>query len=281
MTSSMEDRLRSLESANRLLMRNARIARVFAVALLATVAVGMTCREEPDPNHIKAITLEVERITVRDGQGAARIVLIGGSDVRGGNATIVGVFDAKGRRRAALTTTVGNEGDAVALEFKDEDGKTGLELALENLGPDGNRASIAVGRPDSERAGLFLNEKGPRVVVLGRESADGVAGMYLSEAGPRVVVSGKGSADGAAGMYMDELGPRVVVSGKENAVGTAELHVNANGPRVTVSDARGRARAILGTVEAPDSTGKPVHYPESTMTLVGENGKVLYRMPPQ
>ena len=60
-----------------------------------------------------------------------------------------------------------------------------------------------------------------------------------------------------------------------------ELGVDSNGsPSLTLFDKNGQPRAILGAMADEDPAGgPPIKLPESTLTLLDGDGKVIWRAP--
>ena len=153
MTRFIEDRLARLEAANRVLVREARIARALVILLFAALAIGMTWPQGQDPKHIKAKSLEVEEIIVRDERGIPRMMLIGGMEAEGGNATTFIMANAEGNPRAMLKATVGKDTDAAVFHLVDDKGDPRA-----SVGYDPSVASITVGDCTMKQALLSLLE---------------------------------------------------------------------------------------------------------------------------
>jgi hypothetical protein len=80
-----------------------------------------------------------------------------------------------------------------------------------------------------------------------------------------------------ASLWVDKDGPILALVDANGKI-RAMLMVDTNGPRLALADENGKTRALLGS-ETLTRDGKTINYPESTLTLSGPDGKVLWKTP--
>lgn len=162
------------------------------------------------------------------------------------------LVDAEGRMRAALGFLV--TGDP-ALRLFDAAGNTQAQLSVDD---EGNLALVLCDAAEKPRASLMVLD-------------DGVPGLFLYDAAGEEQAQLSVPADGGPGLWL-----------RGAAGGTrALLCVPADGgPALRLYDAKGTGRATIGYCKTiQEKTGRETTFPESTITLFGEDGHVQWQAP--
>jgi hypothetical protein len=160
------------------------------------------------------------------------------------NAKQFNLLDENGKVRACLGMQNGPK-----LVFFDEDGKNRAELTVPKDGP---RLDFS-DENGKLRAYLRVSKDGP-VLLFGDENSKPCAYLRVSKDGPRLALFD--------------------ASGKPRAY----LRVSKDGPVLELGDEKG-LRAGLGAAQITAPDGVVVTYPESSLVLVGPDGKVQWRAP--
>lgn len=161
------------------------------------------------------------------------------------------IVDEKGATRIGLGTS--EEGSPILAVF-DEKGQHRIALSISD---------------DGSTTMSLHDEKGTRRAQLGL-SKDGTPNLGLcnQKGDTRWMLAMK--ADGTTGLdAYDEKGTIRV-----------ELALSKDGtPKLSFWDEKGMARAILGAADMESPDGTKTTYPESTLILLGPDGKQLWKTP--
>jgi hypothetical protein len=125
------------------------------------------------------------------------------------------------------------------------------------------------------RARLGMSGNGP---TLDFNDENGKLRVYLrvSEDGP-VLLFGDESSKPCAYLRVTKEGPRLALF-DANGKPRAFFRVSKDGPVLELGDDKG-LRASLGAAQIPAPSGVVTTYPESSLILVGPDGKVLWQAP--
>ncbi len=207
-------------------------------------------------------------VALYDGTGQEHVQLIG-LGIEDGQPALC-LWDAAQKQRA----TIGLDGDE--QPFLELSGVFGAEKAMVTLGFDEHGRSLLnlhdackTGAQLSSAPGLWLlDDTGKPQVGLNTAGGHGGA-LSLADAGgrPRASLMVLGER-GRLSLFSDKGEPRVLLAASPEGAG------------LTICDAEGQERAVVGSTRTVTKrTGAETEHPESTITLLKENGDVLWRAP--
>ena len=129
------------------------------------------------------------------------------------------------------------------------------------------RARLTVSGPTAEL--ILFDENGLLGAAL--EADQGNSALFLTH------------PHKAGAIRMQVVGDRASMTlsggGAEQPSARADLTVASKSAALSLHDDSGRVRAILGRVETTTAEGQPVSYPESSLLLLGPDGKVTWKAP--
>ena len=83
---------------------------------------------------------------------------------------------------------------------------------------------------------------------------------------------------GCAGLSVYKDTPSLFLRDKNDQL-RADLALSKNGPTLNLFDENGKPRAALGAVQTASPDGAQTRYPESSLFLLGPDGKRLWSAP--
>lgn len=197
-------------------------------------------------------------------------------------------YGAKGNTRVSLMTAPLNgltlsDGAGNVSAMLHEGGAAGTRLLLEHA----KGASVCLTANAAGRLNV-TSEKGKASVSLTADTtssdldlfdADGKHRVALMASKKKMLLNMK-DPNGSARAFLttdDQTTELDLVHPKSK--GSVVLTAGNERTAVNVRDAKGMARATLGTCTTKTADGKVVNYPESTLTLFGADGNVIWKAP--
>jgi len=182
------------------------------------------------------------------------------------------LVDVNGNTRAMLNLADGQPG----LSLFDETGKERAALALLRSG---QPMLSLYDRANVLRAVLDLDDSGQPGLSLNDENSKYRVWLSLGLGQPGLILFDENQKGGVT-LYLDKSGRPDLWLSDENGKTRASLDLTESGqPALTLDDENGNERASLGATGTTTTDGRKVSYPESSLLLFGQDGKLVWQAP--
>jgi hypothetical protein len=130
------------------------------------------------------------------------------------------------------------------------------------------QAQGAIATPRAVRASEFILED---------ENGKTRASLNVGKDGPGLTLYSE-NGKGCAGLSVCTDTPSLFLRDKNDRL-RADLALSKNGPTLNLFDENGKPRVALGAVQTESPDGTQIKYPESSLFLLGPDGKRLWSAP--